>query len=93
MAHSNNNNVHVNNMNNNFSVMSYNMHGYNQGEVLLKDVCQLYLHDLIFLQEHWLAPSNLHKLASINDEYVSYGKSAMEDVRSALMLCSVMFRL
>ena len=63
---------------NSLSVMSYNMHGYNQGCTYIKDVCMNQNYDIIFLQEHWLYPSTLSKLANISEHYSFFGISAMQ---------------
>jgi len=42
-------------------VISYNMHGYNQGLSLSHDMISSHTPDLLFLQEHWLTPHNMVK--------------------------------
>ena len=37
------------------------MHGFHQGYAALEDLNKTYCPDVILLQEHWLAPSNLYK--------------------------------
>ena len=59
------------------SVMTYNMHGYNQGESLVKEVCNNNSYALIYLQEHWLTPGNMHKF-DIFTNYTCFGVSAMD---------------
>ena len=63
---------------NNFSVLSYNMHGYNQGCTFLENVCGNNSYDAIFIQEHWLSPAALDKILKFNDNYIGFGISAME---------------
>ena len=59
-------------------VVSYNMHGYNQGSVLLPTLCKDF--KIIFIQEHWLLPVDLDKIVEItNDEFVCFSKSAMDN--------------
>jgi len=58
------------------SVISYNMHGFNQGISAVQDISSSLLPDVYILQEHWLTPSNLNKFDIIND-YFSFGSSAM----------------
>ena len=41
-------------------VATYNMHGLNQGSAFVEHMCED--HDIIFLQEHWLAPFDLSRL-------------------------------
>ena len=86
--------LHVYNCNNcklnmaKYSFVSYNMHGFNQGIPLLKSMCdrnELNV-DCIFIQEHWLTPSNLHRFDCFSDSYMFYGKSAMEKIVSASVL-------
>src|ERR1043165_8041220 len=70
------------------SIVSYNMHGYNQGENLLKSFCSKNELDIdcIFCQEHWLTPTNLYKLKSFSTQYTFYGISAMEQTVSSSVL-------
>jgi hypothetical protein len=50
-------------------VISYNMHGPNQGVVAINDlICKL-SPDVIALQEHWLTPDNLYKLSELSIDY------------------------
>ena len=41
------------------SIVSYNMHGYNQGLHTVKDLMLSSKPDIFILQEHWLTPANL----------------------------------
>lgn len=66
----------------NLSIATYNMHGYNQGSTFLKEMCTVGSFDIIFIQEHWLGPSNLNKILCISENYVGFGISAMESVLS-----------
>ena len=61
-------------------VISYNLHGFNQGRTGIKDLMDILNPDFIMVQEHWLFPSSLFKLDEIHDEYISFGSSAMTDV-------------
>ena len=63
---------------NSISTVTFNMHGFNQGFAYIKDICDNQTHDIIFIQEHWLQPSTLHKIININNKYVGFGKSAMQ---------------
>lgn len=65
------------------SALTFNMHGFNQGSVLLKEVCEKQIYDLIFIQEHWLYPSNISKLLEISPHYIGHGISAMESAVDA----------
>ena len=51
------------NKNKNVNLITYNMHGFNQGSVLLNNICNSVVSpDLICLQENWLTPGNLYKV-------------------------------
>ena len=54
------------------------MHGFNQGCTLLQELCNSNIYDLIFVQDTWLVPTNMHKILNFNDNYVGFGISAME---------------
>jgi len=60
-------------------VVSYNLHGYNQGFYGIKDLVNVSSPDVIMVQEHWLYPSNLFKLDEVASGYISFGSSAMND--------------
>ena len=44
------------------NIVSYNMHGYNQGSVAIRDIMVSLSPDVILLQEHWLTPSNFRSI-------------------------------
>jgi hypothetical protein len=50
-----------------FSVCSFNMHGFKQGERFLK--INLNKYDICCIQEHWLYPSTASEFCSINCDY------------------------
>jgi len=58
-------------------IVSYNMHGFHQGYAALEDLNKTYYPDVILLQEHWLAPSNLYKFDNYFTGFFSFGCSAM----------------
>jgi len=60
-------------------VISYNMHGFNQGRHSIIDLIATLEPDAIMVQEHWLSPDNLYKLSEIADEYFVFGSSAMHE--------------
>lgn len=66
------------------NILTYNMHGFNQGSVALDEFClNKKFYDVVFVQEHWLNTCNLsyfHKYAN----YSYYGKSAIEDRSNVL---------
>src|SRR6478609_8651081 len=63
-----------------FSVATYNCHGFNQGASLLNELCDKnkFSLDCICLQELWLTPTNLSQIRHFNKAYTFYGMSAME---------------
>ena len=58
------------------SVASYNLHGLKQGITYLEHLCNDY--NIIFVQEHWLAPFDLSCLDKIGKHMVCYASSAMD---------------
>ena len=62
------------------SVVSYNMHGYRQGKVLISNLIQTLSPDLVFLQEHWLTPDTLTKFNVEFSNYYAFGSSAFGDM-------------
>ena len=60
-----------------FSILTFNMHGFNQGETFLVETCGSLLYDVICVQEHWLSTDNISKLAGISEDYIVFGQSAM----------------
>jgi exonuclease III len=69
--------------NNNFvdlelSIVSYNMHGYNQGAITVKDLVASSSPAVFMLQEHWLTPTNLVKFSNDFPSYTCFGSSALE---------------
>ena len=68
------------------NVMSYNLHGFNQGKTLLVDVLNSGSFDFIFVQEHWLSKYNLHVLNDLNPGYSCVATSAMDDHLSKTIL-------
>ena len=67
-------------------VLTYNMHGFNQGQVLLNDICMQNKYDILFIQEHWLSPAVLSKILNFSENYIGFGISAMEAAVSSGML-------
>ena len=68
------------------SLLTYNLHGFNQGESFLIDACSSHLYDVIFVQEHWLGTDNICKLSGISNDYVAFGESAMSKKTSSGIL-------
>ena len=63
---------------NKLSVVSYNVHGLNQGAPGIKHMIDLFTPDIFLIQEHWLTTDNLTKLHCLSDDYFAYGSSAMD---------------
>ena len=49
-------------------VISYNVHGFNQGRHGIIELISTLEPDAILVQEHWLTPDNLYKLSEISDD-------------------------
>ena len=68
--------------------VSLNCHGFNQGSEAIKAFCDskdLDI-DIIFLQELWLSPDAFVKIETFSENYICYGKSAMDlAVRSSVL--------
>jgi len=73
---------------NQFTIISYNMHGLSQGAPLLNELLNNNDDniDACFLQEHWLTPVNLNKLRNFSAKFTYFGKSAMEHTISNSVL-------
>ena len=69
-----------------FNLVSYNMHGFNQGVTMLKCICSSNHYSAILLQEHWLNTDQLNKFEYFSNEYNIYGKSAMDSVTCSKIL-------
>ena len=67
----------------NLIIVSYNMHGYNQGVVTLKDLIANKNPDVMLLQEHWLTPDNLKRFMQDFGDYHSFGSSAQGNAISS----------
>jgi len=62
---------------NQITVVSYNMHGFNQGYVTMDELINSVNPDVFLCQEHWLTPANLHKFEDLFLNYFCFGCSAM----------------
>ena len=51
--------------NSSLSIVSYNMHGFNQGLPAVENMIDVYNPDVFLLQEHWLTPANLIRSLTI----------------------------
>jgi Reverse transcriptase (RNA-dependent DNA polymerase)/Endonuclease/Exonuclease/phosphatase family len=61
----------------NLTVISYNLHGLNQGTPGINEVISKIRPDVFLTQEHWLTPDNLDKLNLLSRDYFVFGSSAM----------------
>jgi hypothetical protein len=62
---------------NNYSMVSFNLHGLNQGSQAITYIINYHRPSIILLQEHWLTQANLLKLDRF-DGYFAFGSSAMD---------------
>ena len=69
----------VNTTKTNLFVVSYNMHGYNQGVVALRELIQSNPPHVILLQETWLTPTNLDRFSHDFPGFFAFGCSALSD--------------
>ena len=58
-------------------IVSYNMHGFNQGISTVRDMTMLFKCPIFLLQEHWLTPFNLYRFNDNLPDYLCFGSSAM----------------
>jgi len=58
------------------TIVSYNLHGFKQGFNYLKELCNVY--DIVYIQEHWLAPFDLEQLSNVSSTMTVYASSAMD---------------
>jgi exonuclease III len=59
-----------------FNIVSFNMHGFNQGHVSVNEIIDDYSPDVFLPQEHWLTPNNLSNF-DVFTIYFMIGSSAM----------------
>ncbi len=73
---------------NSLKLVSYNMHGFNQGCPAIDELITHEKPDVILVQEHWLTPANLTKFDSRFGGYFTFGSSAMShEVDHMVALC------
>ena len=65
-------------------VVSYNLHGFNQGIPLLRQLSGE--SEIILMQEHWLSSDMLHKIDALLPEFLCFNHSSMDKVCSADIL-------
>ena len=67
-------------------VVSFNMHGFNQGISAIKELIDDFTPDVFLIQEHWLTEANLNKF-DLFTNYFSFGCSAMTNqVASSILV-------
>jgi len=67
-------------------IISYNMHGFNQGVHTVRDMMLGQNIDIFLLQEHWLTPFNFYKFNDNFTDNLCFGSSAMgSDVESGVL--------
>ena len=59
------------------SIVSFNLHGFNQGQVAVNELIETHDPDIFILQEHWLTPANLSRFDIWRNSHFSFGCSAM----------------
>ena len=70
----------------NFNIVTYNLHGLNQGRAMLDYLCTLESLDIIFIQEHWLSPFNMNNILQFSDNFTTFGSSALDAAVSKSVL-------
>jgi len=63
-----------------FTVSSFNLHGFNQGEGMARHICDDLHVDVLFIQESWLNLDLFHKLCYISCDYLMFRISAMSSI-------------
>jgi hypothetical protein len=78
-------------MANNLSLFSF-MWGPNRGITFLHELCNDPSTDIIAIQEHWLAPGELHQLTNIHANFAGIGISSMNKVLASGILSPSIWR-
>lgn len=63
---------------NDVSIITYNMHGFNQGILQLKLLCNINKTSVVMVQEHWCNNDSLVQFDYFDKDYRFYGISAMD---------------
>ena len=58
-------------------LLTFNLHGFKNSWDYLRELMGVY--DIIFVQEHWLLPTELSLLENLNSDFIVYAKSSMEE--------------
>ena len=74
-------------------IISYNMHGFNQGRHTVRDLSHSIAPDVFLLQEHWLTPANMSRFEDEFFTFICFGSSAMNTaVESGVLLWATVRR-
>ena len=73
-------------LNNNFTIVSFNARGTNQGDIVLNQLCNDLMPCVIFIQEHWLSSVNSDILLNFSVHYVCFFSSSMDKIVSTGIL-------
>ena len=73
-------------MTSSFSLITFNHHGFHQGQTCLQELCTSVMPSVILLQEHWLSAANSDLLLNFSDNYLCYLCSPMDKVLSTGIL-------
>ena len=65
-------------------LVTFNLHGFNQGIHYLHELCLS--NDIVLIQEHWLTPFDLNRLHESLPNMLVFTSSAMNDVVTAGVL-------
>jgi len=68
------------------NIVSFNMHGFNQGCVAIDELISSNSPDIFLVQEHCLTPANLHKFEERFSDYFAFGSTAMANQVESGML-------
>ena len=71
-------------LNNSLNIISFNMHGFNQGILQLKSLCDLY--SIVMIQEHWCSSETISQFDYFNNNFYFFGISAMDTALSTKIL-------
>ena len=66
----------------NISIVTFNMHGFNQGLPAVRELCLRDKPDIFLLHEHWLLADNLNKFNQVFPNYCCFSSSAMTPISS-----------
>ena len=62
---------------NGLKILTFNLDGFKNSWDYLHELTLV--QDIIFVQEHWLLPTELSLLEAVNSEFVIFAKSFMEE--------------